>query len=81
MPQAARSLSKSQALTLETVYLFLRTLRPFLVSLGNELDVRSRENLDEINKLRQLNVERLISAFPEVADADKRWNTVPESKP
>jgi hypothetical protein len=79
MPQAARSLSKSQTLTLETVYLFLRTLRPFLVSLGNELDVRSRENLDEINRLRQLNVERLISSFPEVADADKRWNAGAEA--
>jgi hypothetical protein len=52
----------------------LRTLRPFLVSLGNELDLKSRENLDEINRLRQLNVERLISSFPEVADADARWN-------
>jgi hypothetical protein len=71
---ASPTLSKQQTLTLETVYLFLRTLSPFLVSLGNELDLKSRENLDEINKLRQLNVERLISAFPEVAEADKRWN-------
>lgn len=72
--EAPRILSKSQILALETCYLFLRTLRPFLVSLRNELDARSREHLDEINRLAQLNVERLIEAFPEVADADKRWN-------
>jgi hypothetical protein len=73
MPQAARSLSKSQTLTLETCYLFLRTLRPFLLSLGNELDAVSRERLDEQMRLSRLNEDRLIEAFPEVADAAKRW--------
>jgi hypothetical protein len=73
MPQAVRSLSKSQTLTLETVYLFLRTLRPLLLSLGNGVDLVSREMLDEQMNLAQLNEERLIESFPEVADAAKRW--------
>jgi len=78
--QAPRSLSKSQVLTLETVYLFLWTLRPVLLSVGNEVNATSRETLDEINRLRQLNLERLIETFPEVADAARRWNTAPGSK-
>jgi hypothetical protein len=73
MPQAARSLSKSQVLTLETCYLFFRTLRPLLLSLGNGVDLVSREMLDEQMNLAQLNEERLIESFPEVADAAKRW--------
>jgi hypothetical protein len=73
MPQAVRILSKSQTFTLETCYLFLRTLRPLLLSLGNELDLASREMLDEQRSLAQLNEERLIESFPEVADAAKRW--------
>src|SRR6476661_4858790 len=77
MPQAPRILSKSQTLALESCYLFLRTLRPFLVSLGNELDIRSRENLDEINRLAQLNQERLCESFPEIAAAHERWNAKP----
>jgi hypothetical protein len=76
--ESQRILSKSQTLTLETLYLFLRTLRPFLVSLGNELDARSRANLDQIVNLAQLNQERLCESFPEVRDADKRWNAKPE---
>jgi hypothetical protein len=73
MPQAARILSKSQTLTLETCFLFLKTLRPFLLSLGNELDAVSRKRLDEQMNLAQLNEERLIESFPEVADAAHRW--------
>lgn len=72
--QAPGSLSKSQLLTLETLFLFLRTLRPFLLSIGNELDAVSRERLDGQMHLARLNEERLIEAFPEVADAAKRWN-------
>lgn len=72
--QASGSLSKSQTLTLETVYLFLRTLRPILLSVGNEVNLTSRETLDETSRLAQLNIERLSEAFPEVADAAKRWN-------
>jgi hypothetical protein len=71
--QAHRSLSKSQTLTLESCYLFLRTLRPLLLSLGNGLDLASRELLDEQMNLAQLNEERLIESFREVADASKRW--------
>jgi hypothetical protein len=79
MSQAPRSLSKSQILTLETCYLFLRTLRPILLSVGNEVNATSRETLDEVNRLRELNLERLIETFPEVADADRRWNVAPGS--
>ncbi|HXE32776.1 MAG TPA: hypothetical protein VN087_02600 [Verrucomicrobiae bacterium] len=73
MPQAPGSLSKSQTLTLESCYLFLRTLRPLLLSLGNGVDLVSREMLDEQMNLAQLNQERLVESFPEVADAAKRW--------
>ena len=73
MPQAPCSLSKSQVLTLETVYLFLRTLRPILLSVGNEVNLTSREALDETALLAQLNVDRLCESFTEVADAHKRW--------
>jgi len=79
--QAPRILSKSQTLTLETLYLFLRTLRPILLSLGNEVNATSREVLDAQIKLAQLNEERLIESFPEVADAYKRWNAKPGSRP
>ncbi|HXJ04089.1 MAG TPA: hypothetical protein VNH65_03270 [Candidatus Acidoferrum sp.] len=68
------SLSKPQTLTLESCYLFLRTLRPFLLSLGNELDAVSRKRLDGQMDLAQLNEERLIQSFPEVANAAERWN-------
>jgi hypothetical protein len=72
--QAPRSLSKSQILTLETCYLFLRTLRPLLLSLGNgAVTLATREMLDEQMSLAQLNEERLIESFPEVADAAERW--------
>ena len=77
--ESPASLSKNQTLALETCYLFLRTLRPFLVSLGNELDGRSRERLDQIANLAQLNQERLCESFPEVAAADKRWSAQPGS--
>jgi hypothetical protein len=71
--QAPRSLSKSQTLTLESCYLFLRALRPLLLSIGNGIDLVSREMLDEQRSLAQLNEERLIESFPEVADAAQRW--------
>ena len=72
--QAHRSLSKSQTLTLETCYLFLRTLRPLLLSIGNgPVTLVTRELLDEQMNLAQLNEERLIESFPEVADAAQRW--------
>jgi hypothetical protein len=71
--QAPRSLSKSQTLTLESCYLFLRTLRPLLLCIGNGVDLVSREMLDEQMNLAQLNQERLIESFPEVADAAQRW--------
>jgi hypothetical protein len=71
--QAPGSLSKSQALTLESCYLFLRTLRPLLVSLGNELGGASRAQLDGQVNLALLNESRLVEAFPEIAEAEKRW--------
>ena len=75
MPQAPRILSKSQTLTLETVYLFLRTLRPLLLSIGNgPVSIVTRETLDAQISLALLNEERLIESFPEVADAASRWN-------
>lgn len=74
MSEPAKILSKHQILALETTYLFLKTLRPFLLSLGNELDVRSRANLDQVISLAQLNQERLCESFVEVAAAASRWN-------
>lgn len=73
--QAPSNLSKSQTLTLETVYLFLRTLRPLLLSIGNgPVTLTTRETLDAQIALALLNEERLIESFPEVADASRRWN-------
>jgi hypothetical protein len=75
--EAHGSLSKSQTLTLETVYLFLRTLRPILLSLGNSLEPTSREVLDAQIRLAQLNEDRLVEFFPAVADAAQRWSVKP----
>jgi hypothetical protein len=75
--QAPRILSKYQTLTLESCYLFLRTLRPLLLSIGNgPVTPITREMLDEQMNLAQLNLERLSEVFPEVADAAKRWNGI-----
>lgn len=71
--QASGSLSKSQILALESCFLFLRTLRPLLLSLGNELCATSREQLDGQIQFAQLNESRLVQAFPEVAAAQSRW--------
>jgi hypothetical protein len=77
MPQAPRILSKYQILTLESCFLFLRTLRPLLVSIGNgPVSLVTREMLDEQTNLAQLNEDRLIESFPEVSDAVSRWSTV-----
>jgi hypothetical protein len=74
MPQAPRILSKTQTLTLETCYLFLRTLRPLLLSIGNgPVTPVTREMLDEQTNLAQLNLGRLIESFPALADAAERW--------
>jgi hypothetical protein len=74
MPQATRSLSKSQILALESCYLFLKTLRPFLLSVANEsLSELTRAQLDGTNELALLNQTRLLAEFPEVAEAAKRW--------
>jgi hypothetical protein len=74
MPQATRSLSKSQILALESCYLFLRTVSPLLKSVGNESsNAATRELLDEQIALADLNRSRLTAAFPEVSAAEKRW--------
>jgi hypothetical protein len=72
--QAPRSLSKTQTLVLESLYLFLRTLRPFLQSLGTiTSDVAARELLNEQIRLLDLNRARLIAGFDEVSEAAQRW--------
>jgi hypothetical protein len=73
MPQAPRSLSKSQILALESCYLFFRTLPALLQSIGNEVGPTAREQLAEQAKLAVMNRARLMTAFPEVAEAAKRW--------
>jgi hypothetical protein len=74
--QAPGSLSKTQALTLESCYLFLRTLRPFLFSLERELSETSRLHLGSTISLALLNQSRLVESFPEVADTEKRLGRV-----
>jgi hypothetical protein len=73
MPQAPRILSKSQILALESCYLFFRTLPALLQSIGNEVRPSTREQLQEQAKLAVMNRARLMAAFPEVAEAAKRW--------
>lgn len=71
---APRILSKSQILALESCYLFLRTLRPLLLSLGNESPSElTRLQLDSVSSLARINEARLVDAFAEVAAAQKRW--------
>ena len=74
MPQAPDSLSKSQILALESCWLFIRTVRGFLLSLGNELDPVSRERLDAQCDFARMNETRLLEAFPEIRDAAARWS-------
>jgi hypothetical protein len=71
--QAPRSLSKSQILALESCFLFLRTLRPFLFSLGNGRDEIFRTRIVEVVRFAELNEKRLIESFEEIADAASRW--------
>jgi hypothetical protein len=73
MPQAPRILSKSQILALESCYLFFRTLPALLRSIGNEVRPSTREQLDVQAELAINNRLRLVTAFPEVAEAAKRW--------
>jgi len=70
---APRSLSKSQILVLESCYLFFRTLPALLTSIGNEVRPTTREQLDEQAALAAMNLARLVTTFPEVAEAAKRW--------
>lgn len=71
--QAPRSLSKSQILALESLYLFLRTLPALLQSIGDEVNPTARKQLQEQVKLAIANRARLMASFPEVAEAAKRW--------
>ena len=71
--QAARILSKSQIVVLESCYLFFRTLPALLQSIGNEVRPSTREQLQEQATLAALNLARLVTTFPEVAEAAKRW--------
>ncbi|HXL23846.1 MAG TPA: hypothetical protein VOA78_15390 [Candidatus Dormibacteraeota bacterium] len=74
MPQAPGSLSKSQILTLESCWVFFRTVRPFLQSLGNESSDGARVVLlEETARLAEMNQSRLVTHFPEVAEAAERW--------
>jgi hypothetical protein len=73
MPQAPCILSKSQILALESCYLFLRTLPALLQTIGNEVSPTTREQLQEQVKLAAMNRARLVTAFPEVAEAAQRW--------
>ena len=75
MPQAPRILSKSQILTLESCYLFLRTLRPLLLSVGSEsLSLATRAHLQSTVLLAAKREADLLVNFAEVAQAAERWN-------
>jgi hypothetical protein len=73
--KAPRSLSKSQILALESCYLFLRTVRPLLLSVGNEAaSLATRTQLNCTIALAAKSESRLVESFAEVAEAAKRWN-------
>jgi hypothetical protein len=72
--KATSSLSKIQILTLESCYIFLRTHRSLLQTLGNEVDPAHRELIVEQMELALLNESRLLENFREVAAAAERWN-------
>lgn len=72
--QASFKLSRSQILSLESVWLFLRTLPALLQSIGDEVSPTARKQLQEQIKLAAMNQARLVTAFPEVAEAAKRWS-------
>ena len=74
MLQAPFKLSRSQVLVLESCYLFFRTLPALLQSIGNEVRPSTRKQMDETSRLAAMNRTRLVAAFPEVADAAKRWS-------
>jgi hypothetical protein len=76
--QAPRSLSKSQTLTLESCYLFLRTLRPLLLSIGNGVDLFSREMLDEQMNLAQFESREAHRVVPR---SSRRRSTVGKVSP
>lgn len=73
MPQAPGSLSKSQILALESVWLFLRTLPAFLLAVADDVDLPSQELINEQINLANQNRERLVDSFPAVSKAAKRW--------
>ncbi len=75
MPQAPCILSKSQILALESCYLFLRTLRPLLRSVGNEIpNLATRAQLDGAVESAAKREADLLANFAEVAAAAERWN-------
>jgi hypothetical protein len=74
MPQAPRILSKSQIFTLESCYLFLRTLRPLLASIsGESVSPATRAQIDSTIQLAARRETELIFNFVEVASAADRW--------
>ncbi len=70
--QAPRSLSKSQVQTLESCYLFLKTLRGVLLSIGNDcLSTTTRAVIHSNIALAVLNESRLAEHLPEIAEWEK----------
>jgi hypothetical protein len=68
-------LSRPQTLALESIYLFLRTLRPLLLSVGNEVpSLATRAQLDSTIGLAAKNEYQLVEHFTEVRTAANRWN-------
>lgn len=72
MNDPARNLSQFQRLTVESCYVFLKTLRPILMGL-RVCDPSSQIQLQNLVSSAVLNESRLVEAFHEVADAEKRW--------
>lgn len=75
MAEPSRILSKSQILALESCWLFLRTLRVSLASVGNEvINPATRTQLDSTIQLAAKREADLLLNFAEVAAAAQRWN-------
>ena len=68
-----RILSKSQILELESCYLLFRAVHSLLQTVGNKVSPTIPGQLDEQGASAAMNLARLVTAFPEVADAAKRW--------
>ena len=76
--QARNTLSKPQFITLESLYLFLRTLEISLASIGNNLpsDSPVRQTADGQRALAEINQRRMLRYFPELAESARKFDAL-----